>query len=97
MEFYDGAIQLMTPNRMRAQVMALFLLTANLIVLGPGPTIIALATDYVFGYDAAISKSIALCTVILCPLAALILWRSLPSINKLLEEQRTAEQTTNTD
>ena len=87
----------MTPNRMRAQVMALFLLTANLIGLGLGPTIIALTTDYVFGYDAAISKSIALCTVILCPLAALILWRSLPSINKLLEEQRTAEQTTNTD
>jgi len=91
-----GAIQLMTPNRMRGQVMALFLLTANLIGLGLGPTIIALTTDYVFGYDAAIGKSIALCTVILCPLAALILWRSLPSINRLLEEQRTAEQTTNT-
>jgi len=86
-----GAIQLMTPNRMRGQVMALFLLTANLIGLGLGPTVIALATDYIFGYDAAIGKSIALCTVILCPIAALILWRSLPSINRLLEEQRNAE------
>ena len=92
-----GAIQLMTPNRMRGQVMALFLLTANLIGLGLGPTAIALATDYVFGYDAAIGKSIALCTVILCPMAALILWRSLPSINKLLDEQRRMEQTTNTE
>lgn len=89
-----GAIQLMTPNRMRGQVMALFLLTANLIGLGLGPTVIALATDYVFGYDAAIGKSIALCTVILCPIAALILWRSLPSINRLLEEQRNAEPIT---
>jgi hypothetical protein len=76
--------------------MALYLLTGNLIGLGLGPTIIALATDYVFGYDAAIGKSIALCTVILCPLATLILWRSLPSINKLLEEQRTAELSINT-
>ena len=90
-----GAIQLMTPNRMRGQVMALYLLTGNLIGLGLGPTIIALATDYVFGYDAAIGKSIALCTVILCPLAALILWRSLPSINALLNEQQAAAQTTN--
>lgn len=87
-----GAIQLMTPNRMRGQVMALFLLTANLIGLGLGPTVIALATDYVFGYDAAIGKSIALCAALLCPLAALILWRSLGSINQLLEEQRAAEQ-----
>ena len=82
-----GALQLMTPNRMRGQVMALFLLTANLIGLGLGPTVIALTTDYVFGYDAAIGKSIALCAALLCPLAALILWRSLGSINKLLAEQ----------
>ena len=87
-----GAIQLMTPNRMRGQVMALFLLTANLIGLGLGPTLIALVTDYVFGYDAAIGKSIALCAAILCPIAALILWRSLPSINQLLDEQQAAEE-----
>jgi hypothetical protein len=61
--FYDGAIQLMTPTQIRGQVMTLFLLTVNLIGLELGPTIIALATDDVFGYDAAIGKSIALCTV----------------------------------
>ncbi|MDA0977491.1 MAG: MFS transporter [Proteobacteria bacterium] len=83
-----GALQLMTPNQMRGQVMALYLLTANLIGLGLGPTVIALATDYVFGYDAAIGKSIALCAAILCPVAALILWRSLGSINELLDEQQ---------
>jgi len=92
-----GAIQLMTPNRMRGQVMALYLLTANLIGLGFGPTIIALATDYVFGYDAAIGKSIALCASILCPLAALILWQSLGSIKQLLHEQQAAEQNGNRD
>ena len=66
--------------------MALYLLTANLIGLGLGPTVIALATDYVFGYDAAIGKSIALCAAVLCPLAAVILWRSLGAINRQLEE-----------
>ncbi len=92
-----GAIQLMTPNRMRGQVMALFLLTANLIGLGLGPTVIALATDYVFGYDAAIGKSIALCAAVLCPIAAFILWRSLGSINELLAEQIAAEQADQTE
>lgn len=87
-----GALQLMTPNQMRGQVMALYLLTANLIGLGLGPTVIALATDYVFGYDAAIGKSIALCAAILCPVAAGILWRSLGSINELLDEQQQTDQ-----
>ena len=83
-----GALQLMTPNRMRGQVMAVYSLVANLIGLGLGPTVIALTTDYVFGYDEAIGKSIAVCALILCPVGALILWRSLPAIRAQLAEQR---------
>jgi MFS family permease len=86
-----GTLQLMTPNRMRGQVMAVYGLSSNLIGLGLGPTVIAMTTDYVFGYDEAIGKSIALCAVILCPIGALILWRSLPAIGKQLAEQREAE------
>jgi MFS family permease len=86
-----GTLQLMTPNRMRGQIMAVYGLSSNLIGLGLGPTVIAMTTDYVFGYDEAIGKSIALCAVILCPVGALILWRSLPTISKQLAEQREAE------
>jgi len=82
-----GALQLMTPNRMRGQVTALFLLAANLIGLGLGPTVIAMVTDYIFMDEAAIGKSIALCTLLLCPTGALILWRSMPAIQKQLAEQ----------
>ena len=85
-----GTLQLMTPNRMRGQVMALYMLAANLIGLGLGPTVIAITTDYVFGYDAAIGKSIALCAAFLCPLGALILWRSIPAINSQLATQESA-------
>ena len=86
-----GALQIMTPNRMRGQVMALYLLAANLIGLGLGPTVIAMTTDYVFASDAAIGKSIALCALLLCPLGAFILWRALPAINRQLAEQARAE------
>ena len=82
-----GTLQLMTPNRMRGQVIAVYQLFANLIGLGLGPTVVAATTDYVFGYDEAIGKSIALCAAILCPLGGFVLWRSLPAIRRQLLEQ----------
>jgi MFS family permease len=82
-----GALQLMTPNRLRGQVSALYFLAANLLGLGLGPTVVAATTDYVFGNDAAIGQSIALCGGVLCPLGAFILWRGMPAIRRLLSEQ----------
>jgi MFS family permease len=82
-----GTLQLMTPNRMRGQAVAVFQLFANLIGLALGPTVVAMTTDYVFGYDEAIGKSIALSAAILCPLGGIILWRSLASIRSELEAQ----------
>ena len=82
-----GTLQLMTPNRMRGQVTAVYQLVANLIGLGLGPTVVAATTDYVFGYDAAIGKSIALSAALLCPLGGFILWRALPKIRNELEQQ----------
>ena len=82
-----GTLQLMTPNRMRGQVIAIYMLVANLIGLGLGPTVVAATTDYVFGYDEAIGKSIALTAVVMCPLGGLLLWRSMPAIRRQIEEQ----------
>jgi MFS family permease len=86
----SGALQLMTPNRLRGQVVALYLLVGNLVGLGLGPTVVAGATDFIFADDAAIGKSIALCGSILCPLAAYILWRALPAIRRELDSQLAA-------
>lgn len=85
-----GALQLMTPNRLRGQVSAVYFLVANLLGLGLGPTAVAVATDYLFRNDAAIGRSIALCGGLLCPLGALVLWRGLPDIRALLAEQTRA-------
>jgi MFS family permease len=79
-----GALQLMTPNRLRGQVAACYFLVANLLGLGAGPTVVAMITDFVFASDAAIGKSIALAGGLLCPLGAFILWRGLPAIRELL-------------
>lgn len=83
-----GSLQVMTPNEMRGQATAVFLLTANLVGLGLGPTVVAAMTDYVFADDAAIGKSLALTGLIVCPLGAAILVSGLKAINRELEAAR---------
>lgn len=54
------AIQLITPNQMRAQVIAVYFLIANLLAIGLGPSLFALVTDYGFGYDGALRYSLSI-------------------------------------
>jgi MFS family permease len=70
-----AALQQITPNRLRALVSALYLLVLNLLAAGLGPTLTALITDYVFGYDEAVGLSIAVMAVVSSFVAALVLRR----------------------
>ena len=81
-----GVIQLMTPNQMRGQVVALYFLVANLVGLGLGPTVIAATTDYVFANDAAIGQSLALSAAVLCPLAIAIIGLGMPHVRAAIEQ-----------
>ena len=60
----SAAIQEITPNRMRAQVGALFVSTMTLVGLGLGPSIVGLLTDRVFGSDAAVRYSLLVVTTV---------------------------------
>ncbi len=82
-----GTLQLMTPNRMRGQVMAVYLFVTNILGLGLGPTVLAATTDYVFGADEAIGQAIALTGAVLCPLGALILWAGLKNIRSQIADR----------
>ncbi len=55
-----AGIQAITPNRMRAQVSALYLLTVNLIGLGLGPVIIGASTDYIFKDESQLMYTLSL-------------------------------------
>ena len=59
-----AALQPITPNQMRAQVSALYLLAVNLIGLGLGPTVVALLTDYVFGESTMVGESLAVVVLV---------------------------------
>lgn len=68
-----AALQQVTPNQARGQVAALYFFVINLIGLGAGPTLIALATDYLFRDETRVGFSMGLITAIAAPLAVIIL------------------------
>lgn len=80
-----AALQLITPNRLRARMVALYFLVANLVGLGLGPTAIALVTDLVFGEDAALRYALAIVTGIALPVSAVILTLGLKPFARAVE------------
>jgi MFS family permease len=81
------ALQMITPNRMKAQVAALSLFFANLFGLALGPTIVASLTDFVFGDDMALRYSLAVLPLVLCPLAALLAYQALQPYRRVMARQ----------
>lgn len=68
----NAALQSITPNQMRAQVTAIYLLIVNLVGGGMGPVLIAFFTDHVFRSDKSLHYSLALDAAILAPLACIV-------------------------
>lgn len=73
----NTALQAIAPNRMRGQLIALYLICVNLIAYILAPTIIGVMNDYLFGDESAIDKSLAVLGVFNYSIAILCLWRCL--------------------
>jgi MFS family permease len=71
-----SAIGAVTPNEMRGQVSALYLLSINLLGIGLGPTVPALFTDFVFKDEALLGASLVTTAAITGIPAALLLNRA---------------------
>lgn len=72
-----ASLQLITPNRLRAMVSAVFLFVVNLAGIGIAPTAVAFITDVVFGYDEAVKYSISIAVAIAAPISAVLLYKCL--------------------
>lgn len=84
----NAAIQVITPNRMRGQVTALFLFAFNIIGFGLGPLVVPLLTDFVFRDEALIGYSLATAAAVLGPLAMIVIWMSLKPYGERLAAAR---------
>lgn len=81
-----AALQIATPNQMRAFVAAIFQLFVTLLGLGVGPTIVALLTDRVFADDLAIDLSLSVTMSVSAILAASVLALGLRAYRTMLTE-----------
>lgn len=68
------ALQAITPNDMRAQVIAIYLLLVALIGQGIGPSAVAAMTDYYYADDALVGSSIAVVVGIACVISTVLYW-----------------------
>lgn len=83
-----AVLPLISPNRIRAQIVALYLLVANLLGFTLGPTTVGLLTDYVFRDPALIGYSLSIAPAIFLILGFfLVLW-SLPRYRAVVASAR---------
>jgi MFS family permease len=81
-----AALPLLTPNRMRAVVVALYLIFANLLGQGLGPFSVAALTDYVFGDPGKLWLSMPIAGGGLLLVAILVIGSGLPAISEALRQ-----------
>lgn len=81
-----AAIQVITPNQLRGQASAVFILAINLIGFGLGPSIVAFFTDFVFADEAALPYSMAATALLIIPASIFFFWRTLTPYVKHLQE-----------
>jgi MFS family permease len=79
-----AALTEITPNQMRAQVIALYFLVQNLAGIGLGPTVVAVLTDRLFGDDLAVGQSLMVVTAVAAPLSLLLVGLSLKPFRRCI-------------
>jgi MFS family permease len=88
---FSAALQLTTPNEMRSQVTALYFILANAIAGSLGPTLVALLTDYVAGSEQDLRYVMSGFRLVLGPLGAIFMWKTIAPYGRLYRQQRLAE------
>ena len=83
-----ASTQLITPNQIRAQASAIFLLLVNFIGFGLGGTVIAFFTDFVFASDNALPYSMSLTAIIIVPASIMAYWKGIPAYRVCLEQAK---------
>jgi len=76
-------MQEVTPNNMRGVVNGMYVVTANVLGLALGPTLVAVCTDFIFQDELAVAKSLALVSIAVGPVAVVLLNRGRASYAKL--------------
>ena len=88
----SAALQVVTPNRLRAQMTAIYFFVGNLIASGIGPTLPALLGDYVFRDPAMLRYGLFVVQAIVLPASLLCLWLGFGAYRRSVEQAEAREQ-----
>lgn len=80
----NAALQAITPNRMRGQIIAVYLICVSFISYLFAPLIIGLMNDYVFGREDAIDLSLSSLAFVNYSIAAIALYLSLDPLKEAI-------------
>jgi len=83
-----AALQLITPNQMRGQIAAIYVLVVGLIGLLLGPTSVAVLTDYVFRDPLKVGWSISVVAAVVSPLSVGLFIAAMSSYRKSIDNAR---------
>ena len=83
-----AALQVITPNPLRAQMTAIYFLVGNLIANALGPTLYALVTDYVFRDPMMLRYSLSLVSAVVLPIGVLCSYLALRPYRESVERAR---------
>jgi len=84
-------LQLITPNELRGQVIAIYLFILNLIGLGCGPTAVALITDRYYKDTMAVGNSMSITILVAMTIGVLLLISGRRSYQKMQEDLHSAD------
>ena len=73
MTLFTFALQRVTPSTLRGFIASLYVVTVNVMGLALGPTLVALATDFLFHDPKAVGYSLALVSAVMAPIAMALL------------------------
>ncbi|WP_436897402.1 spinster family MFS transporter [Acinetobacter gyllenbergii] len=83
-----AATQMLTPNQLRAQVSAKFLLVSNLIALGVGTTAVALLTDKYFQNTLMVGHSISIVNAVAGVIGVFLLYKGCQYYRESIQHEK---------
>ena len=86
-----AAMQIITPNPMRAQVNAIYMITISVIGNGLGPSVVALMTDFLFHSEVHLGTAMMTLAAICTPISLVCLILTVKPYGRLYQQIKDAE------
>lgn len=86
-----AAMQIITPNQMRAQVNAIYMITISVIGNGLGPSVVAFMTDHIFHAESQLRVAMMALAAFCTPIGVVCLWLTVKPYGRLYQQVKDAE------